>query len=49
LGHVDGDKSRYAGPEHARCNRATSSHKAKQKRPQYDPNYAKRCCVSRDW
>jgi len=21
LGHVDGDKSRYAGPEHRRCNR----------------------------
>lgn len=24
LGHVDGDKSRYSGPEHRRCNRSTS-------------------------
>jgi hypothetical protein len=25
LGHVDGDPVRYAGPEHARCNRGASS------------------------
>lgn len=32
LGHVDGDPTRYAGPEHRRCNRRTASHRVARER-----------------
>jgi hypothetical protein len=49
LGHVDGSgKSQYAGPEHRRCNRQTSTHKAKRRR-RTSYAYGQSCKVSRQW
>jgi len=43
LGHVDGSKTRYAGPEHRRCNRQTEWHGVKR------PRRVVRRRVSRQW
>jgi hypothetical protein len=41
LGHVDGDKSRYAGPEHSACSRSAGGRlggRARRRGPHDDPD-----------
>ena len=45
LGHVDGSKTKYAGPEHRRCNRSTALHGIKRWRALKRP----RLSTSRVW
>jgi hypothetical protein len=52
LGHVDGDRSRYAGPEHRRCNRHAGAKqgaaiKNQSRRPAAEPAFVRRW--SRNW
>ena len=39
LGHVDGDRTRYAGPECRKCNRGTAAARGNRSRARKRPRY----------
>jgi hypothetical protein len=48
LGHDDHDRTRYMGPEHRRCNRATAAHRP-PRRPRTHWVFMSESGVTRSW